>query len=51
MKVNDNNVGELLCLLCQRAVLDPAPYARWPSDMRRVIGDNYREVTFTFYYN
>ena len=51
MKVNDNNVGELLCLLCQRAVLDPAPYARWPSDMRRVIGENYREVTFTFYYN
>ncbi len=51
MKVNENNVGELLCLLCQRAVLDPAPYARWPSDMRRLIGEDYREVTFTFYYN
>ena len=51
MKVNDNNVGELLCLLCQRAVLDPAPYARWPSDMRRLIGETYREVTFTFYYH
>jgi len=51
MKVNDENVGDLLTLLCQRAVLDPAPYARWPSDMRRMIGENYREVTFTFYYN
>lgn len=51
MKVNGNDVGELLGLLCQRAVLDPAPFARWPSDMRRAIGQNYREVTFTFYYN
>jgi hypothetical protein len=46
-----NEVGEILGLLCQRAILDPAPYAPWPSDMRRVIGANYREVTFTFYYN
>jgi hypothetical protein len=51
MKVNLDTVGELLSLLCQRAVLDPQPYARWPSDMRRMIGENYREVTFTFYYN
>jgi hypothetical protein len=51
MKVSENNVGELLCQLCQRGVLDPAPYAKWPTDMRRLIGDNYREVTFTFYYN
>jgi hypothetical protein len=51
MAVNENNVGELLCLLCQRAVLDPAPYAKWPPDMRRLIGENYREVTFTFYYH
>lgn len=51
MTVNENNVGELLCLLCQRGVLDPAPYAKWPADMRRLIGENYREVTFTFYYH
>jgi hypothetical protein len=51
MKVNGNDVGELLGLLCQRAVLDPAPYAKWPEDMRRKIGQNYREVTFTFFYN
>ncbi len=51
MKVGDNEVGEILCLFCQKAVLDPAPYPKWPSDMRRVIGQNYREVTFTFYYN
>ena len=51
LKVGDSEVGEILSLLCQRAILDPAPYARWPDDMRRMIGNNYREVTFTFYYN
>lgn len=51
LKTSDNEVGEILSLLCQRAILDPAPYARWPDDMRRMIGSNHREVTFTFYYN
>ena len=51
MRVNGNEVGELLGLLCQRAITDPAPFAPWPSDMRRMIGQNYREVTFTFFYN
>ena len=51
MKAGDNDAGELLGLICQKAVLDPAPYRPWPSDMRRLVGANYREVTFTFYYN
>lgn len=51
LKVSDNEVGEILSLLCQRAILDPAPYKPWPTDMRRMIGANYREVTFTFFYN
>jgi hypothetical protein len=51
MNVADNDVGELLSLLCQRAVLDPAPYARWPGDMRRMVGADFREVRFTFYYD
>jgi hypothetical protein len=51
MRVNENEVGEMLSLLCQRAILDPAPFPRWPSDMWRMVGKNYREVLFTFYYN
>jgi outer membrane biosynthesis protein TonB len=51
MKEVENDVGELLGLLCQMAVLDPARYADWPSDMRRLVGADYREVRFTFYYN
>jgi outer membrane biosynthesis protein TonB len=50
MKVLENNVGELLCYVCQEAISGSAPFAKWPSDMRRMVGANYREVTFTFYY-
>jgi outer membrane biosynthesis protein TonB len=51
LSVAENTVDEMLSLLCQKAVTDPAPYARWPSDMRRMIGADYRDVRFTFYYN
>lgn len=47
----ETTVDELLTLLCQKSVFDPSPYARWPSDMRRMVGADYREVRFTFYYN
>lgn len=50
MEVLENTVGELLCYVCQKAITDPAPYAPWPSDMRRMVGANYREIVFTFYY-
>ncbi len=50
MKVNENTVSELLCILCQKAVLDPNPFDKWPSDMRRMVGSDTRDVTFTFYY-
>ena len=51
LQVTDNDVGDLLALLCRRAIQDPAPFGEWPGDMRRMIGQNYREVTFTFFYN
>jgi outer membrane biosynthesis protein TonB len=50
MQVLQNTVGELLCYVCQKAVNDPSPFEAWPSDMRRVVGANFREMTFTFYY-
>jgi hypothetical protein len=50
MKVLDNTVGDVLGYVCQKAVTDPAPFAPWPGDMRRMVGENYREITFTFYY-
>jgi hypothetical protein len=50
MNVMQNTVGDLLGYVCQKAVSDPAPFARWPGEMRRMVGENYREITFTFYY-
>lgn len=51
MKVNDADVGELYALFCQKAVQDPAPFPRWPSDMRRQLQADHRDVRFTFFYN
>jgi hypothetical protein len=51
MVAEDSTVDVLLSALCQRAVIDPAPYAPWPSDMRRQVGESYRDVHFTFFYN
>jgi hypothetical protein len=50
MSVLQNTVGDLLGYVCQKAINDPAPFAPWPGDMRRMVGGNYREITFTFYY-
>jgi hypothetical protein len=46
----ENTVGELLGYVCQKAITDPSPFAPWPSDMRRMVGANFREIAFTFYY-
>jgi len=50
MQTTENNVGEVLGYLCQEAVEEAAPFAKWPPDMARMIGTNYRDITFTFYY-
>ena len=50
MRVAENTAGEVLALICQKAVMDPAPYPVWPSDLRRMAGDT-RSIQFTFYYN
>jgi hypothetical protein len=50
MEVMQNTVGDLLGYVCQKAVTDPAPYAPWPTDMRAMVGLDYRPITFTFYF-
>lgn len=51
MKVLDEDVGLALSLMCQKAVSDPAPFDKWPRDMRLMVDKDYRDITFTFYYN
>lgn len=50
MSVAENSAGEVLGLLCEKSVRDPAPFAAWPIEMRRLMGDT-RKIQFTFYYN
>jgi protein TonB len=50
MHTLENTVGELLCYVCSESIQQSAPFEKWPEDMHRMIGANYREITFTFYY-
>jgi len=50
MRVEENDAGEILGMLCQSAILNPAPYPRWPAQMRQTIASNSREMRFTFWY-
>lgn len=50
LNVLESQVSEILGILCQRAIVDPAPYAPWPRDMLRAVGANHRLVRFTFHY-
>lgn len=49
MRFAENTVGDLLGYVCEKAVLDGAPYERWTEDMRLKLGD-YADVQFTFDY-
>jgi len=50
MAIAENTAGEVLGLICRKSVEDNSPFASWPSDMRRMLGD-LRHIQFTFYYN
>jgi hypothetical protein len=51
MKVIEHNVTETLSLMCQKAVLDPQPYEKWPPEMRRMVDGDFRRIQFVFYYH
>jgi hypothetical protein len=50
MKVVGSTVDEVLCLICQKSVLDPCPFARWPNEMQQGIGAEHCTLTLTFKY-
>lgn len=49
MRVGNNSVGDLLGYVCEKAVLDGAPYEKWTQDMRLKLG-TFADVQFTFDY-
>jgi outer membrane biosynthesis protein TonB len=51
LQIVHNEMSDLFGLICQQAIFDPAPYRPWPLEMRRDIPNNYRDVSFTFYYS
>jgi hypothetical protein len=51
IKILENTVTDMLSLMCQKAVLDPAPFGEWSREMRLAVGEDSRTITFTFYYN
>ena len=46
----DSSLDGIMGILCQRAVQDPAPFDRWPRDMRLMVDRDYREIQFSFFY-
>lgn len=50
MKVAQSDVGEIYTTICELAITKPAPYEKWPNDVRKLVGGNFRDVRFTFYY-
>jgi outer membrane biosynthesis protein TonB len=50
VEILQNGVGDMLSYYCQAAIQESAPFGKWPDDMRREIGANFREITFTFDY-
>ncbi len=51
LRVVEAQVNDHLAWMCQRAVLDVNPFIAFPSDMRRLVKNDFREIRFTFYYN
>lgn len=50
LRVVNSDVGEIYTTLCQLAITKPSPYEKWPTDVRRLVGNDYRDIRFTFYY-
>ena len=50
LTTKNSDVGEVLSFLCELSVLQPAPFGRWPPEIRRTIGGDVIPVTFTFNY-
>ena len=45
-----NSAGQALRQLCENAIVESAPFEPLPEKLRALVGDQPREVSFTFYY-
>ena len=49
-EVKTTSAGEILALFCQKAIVESAPFEPWPEQLRAYLGNEPRDVDFTFYY-
>jgi hypothetical protein len=47
---SENTAGEILALFCEKAILESAPFEPFPASLRALVGNEPRDVDFTFYY-
>jgi hypothetical protein len=45
------NTNALAAPLCIQAIQDCSPFPKWPDKMRSIVGQDYRDIDFTFYLN
>lgn len=50
VRTTEKSAGEILALFCEKAIVESAPFAALPDNLRALIGDEPREINFTFYY-
>jgi hypothetical protein len=50
LMIVETTVGDMLAILCRKAIEDPSPYDKWPQEMRHMMDKDYRDISFTFYY-
>ncbi len=51
VKVLEYTAGELAAYLCSQAIKDCGRLPAWSNEMRKEIGQDYRDVSFTFHYH
>jgi hypothetical protein len=47
----DSSLDGVMGIICERAVQDPAPFDKWPREMRLLVEKDYREIQFSFFYD
>ncbi len=51
LKVAENTTHDVMLeLICKGAIDKPSPYRKWPTEMRREMQSDSRDVRFTFFY-
>jgi hypothetical protein len=50
VEIKQNTVTDMLGLMCEKAIRDPAPFGEWSREMRLAVGEDSRRITFTFLY-